>query len=100
MTCWSPKVPWPSVFSYQAILSSPRCGEDIHVAIAVQVRGVDRVGSVGLRGDDLLSPKVPCRRCFRTRRSCRRLRTPKDIQVTIAVEVGCVDDAGVIDLVW
>ena len=48
-----PKLPAPSVFSYQAILSSCQGGgEDVHISVPVHVRREDRAGIVRRRGLD------------------------------------------------
>ena len=44
MTCWVPKLPAPSVFSYQAILSSESRPRARPIPVAVHVRRENRVG--------------------------------------------------------
>ena len=100
MTCWSLKVPRPSVFSYQAILSSTFRGrEDVEVAIAVEVGHVDRDGSEagpdGLRGDDSLLPEgaLPVG-VFMPGGFAAAGTRKENVQVAVTVEVGGVDVGG------
>ena len=60
ITCWAPKLPAPSVFSYHAILSSSGEAESTSsVPVAVQVRREDGPGAVGEGRDHLLRAEAP-----------------------------------------
>ena len=94
ITCCGPKLPAPSVFSYQAILSSSESGEHVQIAVAVQVRGVHRTAASASVVITCCGPKLPAPSVFSYQAILSSSRMRRAHQVAIPVQVRGVDRTG------